>query len=141
MTKYLELLQNQILPAIQNTGINQEIVWFQHDGCPAHSAVRVKAFQGNTIPGRVITETGNIKWPPRSPDLSPNDFFLWGYLKIIVYTHEAGRAENIVALREKIIEAANSVTVHMLENVRVNFYDRLRQCLAVYGGILFYLFY
>jgi hypothetical protein len=24
-------------------------------------------------------------WPPRSPDLNPCDFFLWGYLKSVVY--------------------------------------------------------
>ena len=27
-----------------------------------------------------------MKWPPRSPDLTPCDFFLWGYLKAKVYT-------------------------------------------------------
>lgn len=26
------------------------------------------------------------EWPPRSPDLTPLDFFLWGYLKDKVYT-------------------------------------------------------
>ena len=24
-------------------------------------------------------------WPPRSPDLNPCDYFLWGYLKSVVY--------------------------------------------------------
>ena len=61
--------------------------------------------------------------------------FFVGVSKNIVYTHEAGRAENIVALREKIIEAANSVIAHLLENIRVYFYDRLGQCLAAQGGI------
>ena len=25
------------------------------------------------------------RWPPRSPDLNPCDFYLWGYLKARVY--------------------------------------------------------
>ena len=25
------------------------------------------------------------KWPPQSPDLNPCDFYLWGYLKSVVY--------------------------------------------------------
>ena len=25
------------------------------------------------------------KWLPRSPDLDPCDFYLWGYLKYVVY--------------------------------------------------------
>jgi len=35
---------------------------------------------------RVISRFGDILWPPRSPDLSVCDFFLWGYLKNRVYT-------------------------------------------------------
>ncbi|KAF2367907.1 hypothetical protein FHG87_001352, partial [Trinorchestia longiramus] len=27
----------------------------------------------------------DVEWPPRSPDLTPCDFFLWGYLKNKVY--------------------------------------------------------
>ena len=26
-----------------------------------------------------------LKWPPRSPDLTPSDFFIWGYEKGLVY--------------------------------------------------------
>ena len=33
---------------------------------------------------------GPIPWPPRSPDLSPLDFFLWGYIKNIVYAEKIG---------------------------------------------------
>jgi hypothetical protein len=36
---------------------------------------------------RVILRFGDIPWPPRSPDLSTCDFFLWGYLKSRVYAH------------------------------------------------------
>jgi hypothetical protein len=36
---------------------------------------------------RVISRFGDIPWPPRSPDLSTCDFFLWGYLKSRVYAH------------------------------------------------------
>ena len=35
--------------------------------------------------GRVISRNSDIRWPPRSPDLSLCDFFLWGYLKYKVY--------------------------------------------------------
>ena len=32
-----------------------------------------------------ISRFGDIPWPPRSPDLAPCDFFLWGYPKSRVY--------------------------------------------------------
>jgi hypothetical protein len=34
------------------------------------------------FPGRLISKR---LWPPRSPDLSPPDLFLWGHLKDTVY--------------------------------------------------------
>ena len=33
------------------------------------------------FPGKLISRRGDINWPPRSPDLIPIAFFLWGYLK------------------------------------------------------------
>lgn len=30
-------------------------------------------------------ETRVLTWPPRSPDLTPCDFFLWGYIKDFAY--------------------------------------------------------
>jgi hypothetical protein len=40
------------------------------------------------FPGWRIRRGGPISWPPRSPDLTPLDFFLWGYAKDQVYRKE-----------------------------------------------------
>ncbi|GFW24449.1 hypothetical protein TNCV_606901 [Trichonephila clavipes] len=32
-----------------------------------------------------VFETVTTAWPPRSSDLNPSDFWLWGYLKAMVY--------------------------------------------------------
>ena len=37
------------------------------------------------FPGRLISLRGDVGWPALSPDLSPCDFFLWGYLKEKVF--------------------------------------------------------
>ena len=42
----------------------------------------------NIFPGHLISRFGDVPLPPRSPDLSTCDFFLWGYLKSRVYTHK-----------------------------------------------------
>lgn len=74
--KYLELLQNQVLPTVRALpDINMETIWFQQDGCPCHNTLQVRDFINNTFPDRVIGLHGNIKWPARSPDLTPLDFF------------------------------------------------------------------
>ena len=46
----------------------------------------------------------NVEWPPRSPDLTPMDFFLWGYLKSKVYITPP---QNLVELRERINRECN----------------------------------
>ena len=35
---------------------------------------------------RVVALSHAVEWPPRSPDLTPLDFFLWSYIKCKVYT-------------------------------------------------------
>ena len=35
---------------------------------------------------RVVALNHAVEWPPRSPDLTPLDFFLWSYIKSTVYT-------------------------------------------------------
>ena len=51
-----------------------------------------------------------IPWPPRSPDLSPLDFFLWGYIKNIVY---AEKIRNNQDLQDRITSAIETVTRDM----------------------------
>ena len=56
-------------------------------------------------------QIGPIPWPPRSPDVTPLDVFLWGYVKDIVYRT---KVRDINDLQHRIIEAIDTVTVDML---------------------------
>ena len=40
--------------------------------------------------GRGGVNDTNIPWPPRSPDLTPMDFILWGYIKKLAYSELSG---------------------------------------------------
>lgn len=137
--RYLDLLQNQIVPALQERGINLEITWFQQDGCPAHQTAAVHEFMQTIFLDRIISRRGIIGWPPRSPDLSMNDFFLWGYIKSLIYRREEVRPHTLDDLRNKIIEACATITPQMLINARRSFYDRLGYCLAQEGGVFEHL--
>ena len=48
---------------------------------------------------RVIALNRAVEWPPRSPDLTPLDFFLWGYLKSKVYQTPRGESLNELEMR------------------------------------------
>lgn len=54
--------------------------WFMHDGAPAHFSRLVRNWLGQPFVygDHWIGRGGPIAWPPRSPDLNPLDFFLWG---------------------------------------------------------------
>ena len=41
---------------------------------------------GELFGNRIIALNHQIEWPPRLPDLTPLDLFLWGHLKSKVYT-------------------------------------------------------
>ena len=43
----------------------------------------------------MIAIGGNQEWPPRSPDLTPLDFFLWGYIKSRVYETVPGSIQEL----------------------------------------------
>lgn len=49
--------------------------------------------------GRMISRNADINWPPRTYDLTPCDFFLWGFLKFKVY---ANKPQTIPELKTEI---------------------------------------
>lgn len=131
--KYLQMLQEQICPGIQRVmGDRIENVWFQHDGCPSHCTRAVTNFLNTQFPNRWIGRGGTIPWPPRSPDLSPNDFHFWGHIKNKVYGHRM--FHDLDELQEAINNMCRSFTRHHLSNVRQEFYQRLNYCLIQNGG-------
>ena len=51
------------------------------DGAPPHFAIVVREWLNTQFPGKCMGRCGSHKWPARSPDLTPCDFFLWDWLK------------------------------------------------------------
>ena len=55
---------------------------------------------------RIIALAHPTEWPPRSPDLTTCDYFLWGYLKSKVFRTPP---VSIADLRSRIIQEANGL--------------------------------
>lgn len=126
--RYLQLLQQQIIPACQ---ANLDDLWFQQDGAPPHYHLDVRRYLNVVFPARWIGRRGSVEWPPRSPDLTPCDFFFWGYLKSKVYTN---RPQNLAELEQRIQNEAAAISPRSLRNSFQAFRDRLGHCLAVNGA-------
>ena len=70
-------------------------------------------------------------WPPRSPDLTTPDFFLWGYLKDRVY---ATRPQTLDDLKHNITQEIQAIDNRVLQRVASNMERRVELCLMQDGG-------
>jgi len=66
----------------------------------------VRHWLDRQFPDHWIARRGPVEWPPRSPDLNPLDFYLWGHLKAVVYQV---KIQNVDHLGERIKASSPSV--------------------------------
>lgn len=131
---YLQFLQNTLPGLLEDIPLEtRNAMWYLHDGAPAHVTRQVRDFLNLSYPGRWIGLNGPVRWPARSPDLNPLDFYYWGHMKEIVYATEVHTVED---LRERIFAA--SATINNDEGVcrrmRRNWLRRHRACVRANGG-------
>jgi hypothetical protein len=117
-TRYLELLKKKFLSCLVRRGFNP----FQQDGATPHTTRNVTDWLHETFNGNFISFKTTHIWPPHSPDLSPLDFFLWGYLKDNVYKPEL---ESLADLKHAIRREIRKVTDETCAAVIRNFKQRL----------------
>lgn len=108
---YLNFLQNDLPQLLEDVPLNvRRSMLLQNDGCPAHHRITVREFLNVNYPNKWIGRNGPILWPPRSPDLTPLDFYVWGRMKELVYD-EAIRSHN--HLISKIVEVGEKMKQEM----------------------------
>lgn len=105
---YLEMLDELIIPAIQQAyGNNFRNVWFMQDGAPAHRRITVSQRLREVFGQRIMALGFPVEWPPRSPDLTPCDFFLWGHVKNQIYKRPP---QSLEILRQQIEDEFDALT-------------------------------
>lgn len=131
--RYLNFLENEIEEYLDNLPLQyrHNIIW-QQDGAPQHHtlAVRNNLNQNyNTWIGR----NGTIPWPPRSPDLSPLDFYLWGHLKNKIYEFGVNNLNEIKDGITAEIENINNQG-NVFHRLHEQIIRRLNLCINEEGG-------
>ncbi|UYV82415.1 CNOT6L [Cordylochernes scorpioides] len=87
---------------------------FMEDGGLPHISCGVKQLLKDTFSeNRVISRHFIHQWPTRSPDLTPCDFGLWGYIKSCVYRCWP---ITLVMLKASIRRHISSISTNMLFN-------------------------
>ena len=60
-------------------------MYFQNDGAPPLYTRHVRDYLNESFPNHWLGRGGPVAWPPRSPDLTPHDYYLSGHMKTSVY--------------------------------------------------------
>ena len=103
-----------MLPQL-NTNYDDDIL--QPDGTPPHFHRNVWVLLNRVLQQRWIGRAAKgdnhlLPWPPRSLDLTPCDFFLWGFVKDSVYVPPLPMS--LKELRDQITHALQAITTDML---------------------------
>ena len=101
-----------------------------HDGTPPHFALSVRAWLDQKFLERGLGRRGSHEWPARSPDLTPCDFFLWGWAKEEVYQAKPHTMEKLEARIRNVI---TSVPHEFLQKTVHSIPSRLRKLVVAAG--------
>jgi hypothetical protein len=102
---------------------------FQHD-----YTRYVREYLKDSFPNRWIGRGGPVAWPPRSPELTRPDFYLWGHMmKTLVYQT---KVDSRAGLRRRIFAAAEHIRNHPdnIASVTRSVLMRAENCIATRGG-------
>jgi len=104
------MLQNFFTPQLTRFPVNVNTL-FQQDGTTSYTARMSMNAVNALFPNRVISRNGDTPWLPRFPDLTPWDYFLWGYLKTKLFET---RPRTIADLKQLIQNEVAAIPVEML---------------------------
>ena len=133
---YMDILENHFLPSARENG-QIDRYWFMQDGATPHRTAAVFELLNQHFDDRVIGlgyrnryDTG-IDWPPSSPDLNPCDYFMWGYIKDVVYKKQYNTIEEV---EQAIREAFWNIPIQHINSAILNFSNRLQVLQAINGA-------
>lgn len=130
---YRHFLENELQEIFEDVPLGlRGNCWFMHDGAPPHFRLDVRQFLNQHFREKWIGRGGPVSWPPRSPDLNPIDFFLWGTLKSLVYERPVNTRADLL---QRIIEASHKIRniPGIFERVRQSMSRRVNACIASNG--------
>ncbi|GFX80254.1 putative DD41D transposase [Trichonephila clavipes] len=127
--RYRAMITNFFIPELNNYDVQE--LWFQQDGATCHTAHATIDLMEDTFGDRLILRFGPVNWAPRSCDLTPLDYFLWGYVKSLVYSDKPQTRDH---LEDNIRRATADIRPQMLEKIIENWTSRLNYNRASRGS-------
>ncbi|GFU52049.1 putative LOC100569746 [Trichonephila clavipes] len=123
------MITNFFIPELNKHDVQE--LWFQQDGATCHTARATIDLLKDTFGDRLISRFGPVNWPPRSCDLTPLNYFLWGYVKSLVY---ADKPQTLFRFEDNIRRVIADIRPQMLEKVIENWTSKLDYIRASHGS-------
>ncbi|GFU31634.1 putative LOC100569746 [Trichonephila clavipes] len=122
------MITNFFIPELNNHDVHE--LWSQKDGATCHTAYATIDLLKDTFGDRLISLFGPVNWPPRSCDLTPLDYILWGYVKSLLY---ADKPQTFDHLEDNIRRVIADLWPQKLKKVIENWTSRF-DYIRVRGG-------
>jgi len=115
----------------KNIKLRQQM-YYQHDTAPPHFSQVIRQYLNHKFPNQWIDHGHAQNWPPWSPDLNPLDYYVWGYMNVMVYAHKGNTREELL---QQILSTARSINnTAVLHKVTSSLVTRVRKCIQADRG-------
>lgn len=127
--RYCDILREIVIPSLTSNRYIHH--YYQQDGASVHWALAVRELLNTHLQHRWIGRSGPTEWPPRSPDLTINDFWLWSFMRDRVFIEP--RPATLQQLADRCENVFNHIDHNMVRNCFSNFLERCHMCIQQHG--------
>jgi hypothetical protein len=129
---YTNVLQEELPAPLETVPLQTwRQMYYQHDGAPPHFSQAVRRYLNHRFLNGWIGRGDPQNWPPRSPNLNPLDYYVWGYMKAMVYAHKLNKREKLLQWTLSSARSIDSAAV--LRKSTSSLVIRVRKCIQADG--------
>ena len=110
--RYRVMMNEFLFTKIEEEDIGN--IWFQQDGATCYTAEATLDVLRPVFEDSIISRRADVVWPPRSWDLTPLNYYLWGAVKDKCYVD---KPKTIDALKDNIRKPIGEIQLHTIDNV------------------------
>jgi transposase len=123
--QYVDILEDHLLPSMENAGFPMEDLIFQQDNDPKHTSNKAKKWMEDN-------EIHLLDWPPQSPDLNVIEH-AWQHLKIQLRKYPT-LPKGVWELWERIVKEWEEIKPEVCQNLIESMPRRLEAVIKAKGG-------